>query len=113
MAANGTFPQHQVNPIEPDTLRRTIDTHCVQLKLADSLQLWREWFNTLEHFHSLMTRKRKPKPSLQGFYYDHVPKICWKSQVYLFHAFAAVRNYTLNKLWNRKMSSKTAKITDL
>eukprot|EP00392_Amoebophrya_sp_AT5.2_P018483 g19035.t1 len=104
-AANGTYPSHAVNPTDKDTIQRTIETRCYQLKVAGDLGLWKECFLTAEDLYSLMTKK-KPRPAVLAQYYDFLSQICWKSGSFLFHAFACVRNYTLYKINHKSLTAE-------
>ncbi|CAD7952544.1 unnamed protein product [Amoebophrya sp. A25] len=97
MQPNGTYPPHTVNPTDKDTIARTIETRCIQLKVAADLGLWKECFLTAEDLYSLMTKTKRPPPKVLAQYYEFLSQICWKSGSFLFHAFACVRNYTLYK----------------
>eukprot|EP00435_Cladocopium_sp_Y103_P064376 s366_g26.t1 len=35
---------------------------------------------------------QRPKPHLRSMYYEHLGQIFWKSENYLFHAFASLKN---------------------
>ncbi|CAD7971891.1 unnamed protein product [Amoebophrya sp. A120] len=96
-SATGVYPPHAVNPTDKDTIGRTIDTRCFQLKVSGELALWKECFNTAEDLYSLMTKK-KPRAATLAQYYDFLSQICFKSGSFLFHAYALVRNYTLHKI---------------
>lgn len=92
----------QVNPTDAETIKRTVETRCRQLNIAAEMELWRECFNTAEDLHGLMTKKR-PQMRILAQYFDFLAKICWKSSNFLFHAYANVRNLTVNKQHNKRM----------
>merc|ERR1719506_2320608 len=49
----------------------------------------------------MLMSKKKPRPFMLAQYYDSLQKIFWKSENYLFHAFAMLKYYLLCKQ-NRK-----------
>mmetsp|Transcript_114923 Transcript_114923/g.371421 ORF Transcript_114923/g.371421 Transcript_114923/m.371421 type:complete len:1190 (-) Transcript_114923:112-3681(-) len=87
----GKVPQHQVNPLNPDTVMRTLETRCRQLQIATELDLWRESYVTATEIFELMSKTR-PKPHLRSMYYEYLGQIFWKSDNHLFHAFACLKN---------------------
>jgi len=92
----GQIPAHLVNPQSPETIQRTLETRCKQLQVSINLELWREAYLTSEDVHQMMV-KTKPKPHLRSQYYDFLGQIFWKSDNYLFHAFACMKNYIFVK----------------
>eukprot|EP00397_Hematodinium_sp_SG-2012_P009225 GEMP01009301.1.p1 GENE.GEMP01009301.1~~GEMP01009301.1.p1 ORF type:complete len:833 (+),score=208.10 GEMP01009301.1:139-2637(+) len=99
----GPSPPHQTSPNNPETIQKTLETRCVQLKVATELELWRESYVTCEDIHALMVKSRKPKPQMLAQYYEYLSQICWKSESYLFHAFSCLRTFilyhNLRKTW--------------
>ncbi|CAE7328013.1 TIF32, partial [Symbiodinium sp. CCMP2456] len=55
-----------------------------------------EAYNTSSEICDLMTAlgkvNQRPKPHLRSMYYEHLGQIFWKSENYLFHAFASLKN---------------------
>jgi len=105
MKLNQTIPLHQTNPHNPDTIEKTLETRCVQLKVATELELLRQSFASCEEIHSLMVKcpPKKRKPQLLAQYYEFLSQICWVSESYLFHAFSCLKTFclyhTLHKKW--------------
>lgn len=87
----GKPPSHQVNPGNPDTIAKTLDTRSQQLKIATQLDLWQEAYKTATEMFELMSKTR-PKPSLRSMYYEQLGQIFWKSENHLFHALACNKN---------------------
>jgi len=81
-----------VNPNHPDTINRMLETRCKQLQIATELNLWREAYITADEVKELMSKNSKPKLHLRSLYYDYLGQIFMKSEDYLFHAFACLRN---------------------
>lgn len=97
--------QHSVNPNAPETISRTIDTRFAQLRTATELDLWREAYNTATEIFELMNRT-KTKPKTRSEYYDFLGQIFWKSDNYLFHAFACLKNVLYVKAVKRDLSKE-------
>eukprot|EP00933_Yihiella_yeosuensis_P034259 TRINITY_DN2776_c0_g1_i6.p1 TRINITY_DN2776_c0_g1~~TRINITY_DN2776_c0_g1_i6.p1 ORF type:complete len:1229 (+),score=452.93 TRINITY_DN2776_c0_g1_i6:132-3818(+) len=87
----GSGPQNAVQPNNMDTITKTLETRCQQLKIATELDLWREAYFTATEICELMAKTR-PKPHLRSMYYEYLGQIFWKSENYLFHAFASLKN---------------------
>jgi len=99
----GPINQHQVNPNNPDTIIRTIDTRFAQLRTATELDLWREAYNTATEVCELMN-KAKTKPKTRSEYFEYLAQIFWKSENYLFHGFACLKNVLFVKAVKRDLS---------
>ncbi|CAE8625115.1 unnamed protein product, partial [Polarella glacialis] len=87
----GSGPQNAVQPGNPDTITKTLETRCRQMQVATELDLWREAYFTATEICELMAKTR-PKPPLRSMYYEYLGQIFWKSENYLFHAFASLKN---------------------
>lgn len=101
----GVVPAHQVNPNNEGTVTRTLETRIKQLQIAMELDLWRESYNTATEIYELMN-KAKTKPNLRSRYYEYLGRIFWKSDNYLFHAFACLKNLLLVKTLNKNLSKE-------
>ncbi|CAE7024426.1 eif3a [Symbiodinium natans] len=92
----GPTGQNPVQPNNVDTITKTLETRCRQMQVATELDLWREAYNTSSEICDLMTAlgkvNQRPKPHLRSMYYEHLGQIFWKSENYLFHAFASLKN---------------------
>mmetsp|Transcript_7144 Transcript_7144/g.17135 ORF Transcript_7144/g.17135 Transcript_7144/m.17135 type:complete len:1180 (+) Transcript_7144:164-3703(+) len=92
----GPSSQNPVQPNNVDTITKTLETRCRQMQVATELDLWREAYNTSSEICDLMAALGKlnvrPKPHLRSMYYEHLGQIFWKSENYLFHAFASLKN---------------------
>jgi len=97
--------QHQVNPSNPETVTRTIDTRFAQLRTATELDLWREAYNTATEIYDLMN-KAKTKLKTRSEYYEYLGQIFWKSDNYLFHSFACLKNVLFVKAVKRDLSKE-------
>lgn len=84
-------PQNAVQPGNADTATKTLETRCRQMQVATELDLWREAYFTAAEVCELMVKTR-PKPHLRSMYYEYLGQIFWKSENYLFHAFASLKN---------------------
>eukprot|EP00931_Biecheleriopsis_adriatica_P033601 TRINITY_DN194_c0_g1_i2.p1 TRINITY_DN194_c0_g1~~TRINITY_DN194_c0_g1_i2.p1 ORF type:complete len:1149 (+),score=363.94 TRINITY_DN194_c0_g1_i2:107-3553(+) len=101
----GKTAQHQVNPNNVDTITRTLETRVKQMQSATELDLWRESYITAGEVHELMSKAR-PKPHLRSMYYGYLSQIFWKSENYLFHAFACVKNLMFVKAAKQNLSQE-------
>merc|ERR1719355_76419 len=101
----GPQNQHQVNPNSVDTITRTIETRFAQLRTATELDLWREAYNTGQEIYDLMN-KAKTKLKTRSEYYEYLGQIFWKSENYLFHAFACLKNVLFVKAVKRDLSKE-------
>mmetsp|Transcript_23469 Transcript_23469/g.52737 ORF Transcript_23469/g.52737 Transcript_23469/m.52737 type:complete len:1166 (+) Transcript_23469:139-3636(+) len=101
----GKVPVHQVNPNQPDTIMRTLETRCRQLQISTELDLWRESYLTATEIFELMSKAR-PKPHLRSMYYEYLGQIFWKSDNHLFHAFACLKNLMFVKAAKQNLSKE-------
>ncbi|KAL5565941.1 hypothetical protein UlMin_029105 [Ulmus minor] len=91
----------------PESLQLYLDTRFEQLKIATELELWQEAFRSVEDIHGLMCMvKKTPKPSLLVVYYAKLSKIFWISSSHLYHAYAWLKLFTLQKSFNKNLSQK-------
>ncbi|KAG6518946.1 hypothetical protein ZIOFF_022432 [Zingiber officinale] len=91
----------------PESLQLYLDTRIEQLKIATDLKLWQEAFRSVEDIHGLMSMvKKSPKPSLMVVYYAKLTDIFWVSDSYLYHAYAWLKLFTLQKSYNKNLSQK-------
>ncbi|XP_038988164.1 eukaryotic translation initiation factor 3 subunit A-like [Phoenix dactylifera] len=91
----------------PESLQLYLDTRVEQLKIATDLELWQEAFRSVEDIHGLMSMvKKSPKPSLMVVYYAKLTEIFWVSESHLYHAYAWLRLFTLQKSYNKNLSQK-------
>jgi len=101
--------QNQVNPSNPETISRTIETRFSQLRTATELDLWREAYTTATEINDLMN-KAKTKPKQRSEYYEYLGRIFWKSDNHLFHAFACLKNLLFVKVQKRDLSPQELQI---
>ncbi|KAL5853920.1 hypothetical protein ACOSQ3_009038 [Xanthoceras sorbifolium] len=91
----------------PESLQLYLDTRFEQLKVATELELWQEAFYSIEDIHGLMCMvKKTPKPSLLVVYYAKLTEIFWISSSHLYHAYAWLKLFTLQKTYNKNLSAK-------
>ncbi|KAB5529180.1 hypothetical protein DKX38_019261 [Salix brachista] len=91
----------------PESLQLYLDTRFEQLKVATELELWQEAFRSIEDIHGLMFMvKKTPKASLMVVYYAKLTEIFWISSSYLYHAYAWLKLFTLQKSFNKNLSQK-------
>ncbi|GKV07478.1 hypothetical protein SLEP1_g19253 [Rubroshorea leprosula] len=91
----------------PESLQLYLDTRFEQLKIATELELWQEAFRSIEDIHGLMWMvKKTPKPSLMVIYYAKLTEIFWISGSHLYHAYAWLKLFTLQKSFNKNLSQK-------
>ncbi|KAK1584348.1 hypothetical protein Q3G72_032220 [Acer saccharum] len=91
----------------PESLQLYLDTRFEQLKVATELELWQEAFYSIEDIHGLMCMvKKTPKPSLLVVYYAKLTEIFWISSSHLYHAYAWLKLFTLQKSYNKNLSAK-------
>ncbi|CAK9188599.1 unnamed protein product [Ilex paraguariensis] len=91
----------------PESLQLYLDTRFEQLKVATELQLWQEAFRSIEDIHGLMCIvKKTPKPSLMVVYYAKLTEIFWISSSHLYHAYAWLKLFSLQKSFNKNLSQK-------
>ncbi|XP_030949558.1 eukaryotic translation initiation factor 3 subunit A-like [Quercus lobata] len=91
----------------PESLQLYLDTRFEQLKIATELELWQEAFRSVEDIHGLMCMvKKTPKSSLMVVYYAKLTEIFWISSSHLYHAYAWLKLFTLQKSFNKNLSQK-------
>ncbi|EOY11582.1 hypothetical protein SCA6_003314 [Theobroma cacao] len=91
----------------PESLQLYLDTRVEQLKIATELGLWQEAFRSVEDIHGLMSIvKKTPKASLMVVYYAKLTEIFWISASHLYHAYAWLKLFTLQKSFNKNLSQK-------
>ncbi|XBI75335.1 hypothetical protein VPH35_068716 [Triticum aestivum] len=95
----------------PETCQLYLDTRVEQLKIATELSLWQEAFRSVEDIHGLMSMvKRTPKPSVLVVYYAKLTEIFWISESHLYHAYAWLKLFNLQKSFNKKLTQKDLQI---
>ncbi|CAD6240214.1 unnamed protein product [Miscanthus lutarioriparius] len=91
----------------PESLQLYLDTRVEQLKVATELSLWQEAFRSVEDIHGLMSMvKKMPKPSILVVYYAKLTEIFWISGSHLYHAYAWLKLFNLQKSYNKNLSQK-------
>ncbi|CAL5014158.1 unnamed protein product [Urochloa decumbens] len=91
----------------PESLQLYLDTRVEQLKVATELSLWQEAFRSVEDIHGLMNMvKKMPKPSVLVVYYAKLTEIFWISDSHLYHAYAWLKLFNLQKSYNKNLSQK-------
>ncbi|KAF3449639.1 hypothetical protein FNV43_RR10370 [Rhamnella rubrinervis] len=91
----------------PESLQLYLDTRFEQLKIATELGLWQEAFRSVEDIHGLMCMvKKTPKASLMVVYYTKLSEIFWISASHLYHAYAWLKLFSLQKSFNKNLSQK-------
>ncbi|KAL6627533.1 hypothetical protein ACP70R_031259 [Stipagrostis hirtigluma subsp. patula] len=91
----------------PESLQLYLDTRVEQLKVATELSLWQEAFRSVEDVHGLMSMvKKMPKPSVLVVYYAKLTEIFWISDSHLYHAYAWLKLFNLQKSYNKNLSQK-------
>ena len=70
-----------------------------------------EAFRSVEDIHGLMSMvKRTPKPSVLVVYYAKLTEIFWISESHLYHAYAWLKLFNLQKSFNKKLTQKDLQI---
>ncbi|KAL8045531.1 hypothetical protein ABFX02_08G120300 [Erythranthe guttata] len=91
----------------PESLQLYLDTRFEQLKVSTELELWQEAFRSIEDIHGLMCMvKKTPKPSLMVVYYSKLSQIFWMSSNHLYHAYAWLKLFSLQKSFNKNLNQK-------
>ncbi|KAJ8570708.1 hypothetical protein K7X08_037680 [Anisodus acutangulus] len=91
----------------PESLQLYLDTRIEQLKVATELGLWQEAFRSIEDIYGLMCMvKKTPKPSLMVVYYGKLTEIFRISSNHLYHAYAWLKLFFLQKSFNKNLSQK-------
>ncbi|KAL3624614.1 Eukaryotic translation initiation factor 3 subunit A [Castilleja foliolosa] len=90
-----------------ESLQLYLDTRFEQLKVATELELWQEAFRSIEDIHGLMCMvKKTPKPSSMVVYYSKLSDIFWMSSSHLYHAYAWLKLFSLQKSFNKNLNQK-------
>lgn len=75
--------------------------------LMPFLLFLQEAFRSVEDIHGLMCMvKKTPKSSLMVVYYAKLTEIFWISSSHLYHAYAWLKLFTLQKSFNKNLSQK-------
>nr|GLL25807.1 eukaryotic translation initiation factor 3 subunit A-like [Ipomoea trifida] len=95
----------------PESLQLYLDTRFEQLKVATELNLWQEAFRSIEDIYGLMCLvKKTPKPSLLVVYYAKLTEIFWISSSHLYHAYAWLKLFSIQKSFNKNLSQKDLQV---
>ena len=71
------------------------------------LDITQEAFRSIEDIYGLMCMVKKiPKPSLMVVYYGKLTEIFWMSSNHLYHAYAWLKLFSLQKSFNKNLSQK-------
>ncbi|XP_042057153.1 eukaryotic translation initiation factor 3 subunit A-like [Salvia splendens] len=90
-----------------ESLQLYLDTRFEQLKVATELELWQEAFRSIEDIFGLMCMvKKTPKSSLMVVYYSKLSEIFWMSSNHLYHAYAWLKLFSLQKSFNKNLNHK-------
>lgn len=90
-----------------ETMERHISTKFVQLDHCADMEMWGEGYRTVEDIHTMMQMTGlKPGPTYMASYYQSLARIFWKSEDYLFHAYALFKHYTLAATHLKSMKSE-------
>ncbi|XP_051131367.1 eukaryotic translation initiation factor 3 subunit A [Andrographis paniculata] len=91
----------------PESLQLYLDTRFDQLKVATELELWQEAFRSIEDIHGLMCMvKKTPKAPFMVVYYSKLSEIFWMSSNHLYHAYAWLKLFSLQKSFNKNLNQK-------
>ncbi|KAL9667514.1 hypothetical protein QQ045_001875 [Rhodiola kirilowii] len=91
----------------PESLQLYLDTRMEQLKIATELELWQEAFRSVEDIYGLMCMvKKTPKPSLMVVYYAKLTEIFRISSSHMYHAYAWLKLFSLQKNFNKNLTQK-------
>eukprot|EP00123_Amoebidium_parasiticum_P016493 comp23456_c0_seq1/m.39161 comp23456_c0_seq1/g.39161 ORF comp23456_c0_seq1/g.39161 comp23456_c0_seq1/m.39161 type:complete len:1102 (-) comp23456_c0_seq1:443-3748(-) len=98
-----------INLNNPDSLQLHLETRFAQLDAAAKLDLWQEAFRTIEDIHGLMGMSKKPpKPQMMATYFEQLALVFWKSDNYLFHAYAWHKLFWLSKEQKKNLTEEEA-----
>jgi translation initiation factor 3 subunit A len=76
------------------------------MKFTNQL-FFQEAFRSVEDIHGLMSLvKRTPKPSVLVIYYAKLTEIFWISESHLYHAYAWLKLFNLQKSYNKNITQK-------
>ncbi|PKI79393.1 hypothetical protein CRG98_000208 [Punica granatum] len=91
----------------PESLQLYLDTRFEQLKVATELEMWQEAFRSVEDIYGLMCMvKKTPKASLMVVYYAKLTEIFRISSSHLYHAYAWLKLFNIQKNFNKNLSQK-------
>jgi len=80
---------------------------CVIVVLIKFYSFLQEAFRSVEDIHGLMCMvKKTPKASLMVVYYAKLTEIFWISSSHLYHAYAWLKLFNLQKSFNKNLSQK-------
>jgi len=105
IATKKSTSQNSVNLSAPETMARMLETKCRQVQTSIELNLWREAYQIATDMHELMS-KGKPKAAVRSQYYEFLGRIFWKSETYVFHAFACLKNLQFVKSAKRDLPAE-------
>jgi len=75
--------------------------------MCPCLLFLQEAFRSVEDIHGLMCMvKKTPKPSLMVVYYAKLTEIFWISGSHLYHAYAWLKLFSLQKNFNKNLTQK-------
>lgn len=121
----------------PESLQLYLDTRFEQLKIATELYLWQvrnkvniprfffvwnsqsscfpcfmqEAFRSVEDIYGLMSMvKQTPKSSSLVVYYAKLTEIFWVSDSHLYHAYAWLKLFVLQKSHNKKLKQEALQL---
>ena len=78
-----------------------------EIKFPTVVLFLQEAFRSVENIHGLVNMvKRTPKPSVIVLYYAKLTEIFWISESHLYHAYAWLKLFNLQKSFNKKLTQK-------
>jgi len=90
-----------------EQIERHLTTRFKCLEYCGDLVQWTEAFRTVEEINLIMgLSDAVPKPHIMATYYDKLARIFWVSENYLFHAFAALKYFSLSVGHNKALSEE-------
>eukprot|EP01138_Halocafeteria_seosinensis_P015700 gb/GECG01016021.1/.p1 GENE.gb/GECG01016021.1/~~gb/GECG01016021.1/.p1 ORF type:complete len:610 (+),score=70.71 gb/GECG01016021.1/:1-1830(+) len=90
-----------------ETMERHISTKFAQLDHCAEMEMWSEGYRTVEDIHTMMQMTGlKPGAQYMASYYQSLARIFWKSEDYLFHAYALFKHYTLASSHMKSMKAE-------
>lgn len=79
----------------------------ISCSLSTLACLMQEAFRSVEDIHGLMCMvKKQPKPSLLVVYYAKLTEIFWMSSSHLYHGYAWLKLFSLQKNFNKNLTQK-------
>lgn len=80
---------------------------CTPSNLCFYFLLFQEAFRSIEDIYGLMCMvKKTPKASLMVVYYSKLSEIFWMSSNHLYHAYAWIKLFSLQKSFNKNLNHK-------